>query len=118
MTPKDIKGHIGSFFRAAAPVSVREKAVSAIAAFFGILFTGILSASLGHSALPLMVASMGASSVLLFAAPHSPMAQPWSFVGGHLISAVIGVTCYKIVPGAFVAAAVAVSLAIFAMHVT
>ena len=118
MTPKYLKGYIGYFFHAAAPVSVREKVVSAITAFFGILITGIVSSSLGHSALPLMVASMGASSVLLYAAPHSPMAQPWSFVGGHLISAVIGVTCYKIVPGAFVAAALAVSLAIFAMHLT
>jgi CBS domain-containing membrane protein len=118
MTAQDIKGYIGHFFHAAAPVSVREKAVSAVTAFFGILITGIVSSSLGHSALPLMVASMGASSVLLYAAPHSPMAQPWSFVGGHLISAVIGVTCYKIFPGAFVAAAIAVSLAIFAMHLT
>ena len=66
-----------------------------IAAFLAILITGILSSTLGHSAVPLMIASMGASSVLLFAAPHSPMAQPWSFVGGHLISALIGVTCFN-----------------------
>ena len=118
MTSKDIKGYIGYFFHAAAPVSVREKIVSTIAAFFGILITAIVSSSLGHSALPLMIASMGASSVLLFAASHSPMAQPWSFAGGHLISAVIGVACYKIVPGAFVASAAAVALAIFAMQLT
>lgn len=107
---------IASLFRASAPVGHKEKIVSATSAFVAILLTGILSASLGHSALPLMIASMGASSVLLFAAPHSPMAQPWSFVGGHLVSALVGITCYKLVPSPFVAAALAVALAIFGMH--
>ncbi|MCR4345850.1 MAG: HPP family protein [Sulfuricaulis sp.] len=107
---------IGSLFHVSAPVGHKEKIVSMLSAFVGILLTGILSASLGHSALPLMIASMGASSVLLFAAPHSPMAQPWSFVGGHLLSAFIGITCLKFIPSLFVAAAVAVALSIFAMH--
>jgi CBS domain-containing membrane protein len=111
-----LKKIVTSLIHTSAPVSLSEKIISALSAFLGILLTGILSSSLGHSAVPLMIASMGASSVLLFAAPHSPMAQPWSFVGGHLISALIGVTCFKLVPGAFVAAAVAVALAIFAMH--
>ncbi len=107
---------IGSLFHVSAPVGHREKIISAVAAFVGILLTGILSASLGHSALPLMIASMGASSVLLFAAPHSPMAQPWSFVGGHLLSALIGITCFKFIPSPFVAAALAVALSSFVMH--
>ena len=113
MSPKQI---IASLFRASAPVGNKEKIVSAISAFVAILLTGILSASLGHSALPLMIASMGASSVLLFAAPHSPMAQPWSFIGGHMVSALIGIICFKLIPSPFVAAALAVALAIFAMH--
>ncbi|BAV33602.1 membrane protein [Sulfuricaulis limicola] len=107
---------IASLFHASAPVGHKEKIVSAISAFVAILLTGILSASLGKSALPLMIASMGASSVLLFAAPHSPMAQPWSFIGGHMVSAFIGISCYMLVPNPFVAAALAVALAIFAMH--
>lgn len=111
-----LKQIIASLFRASAPVGHKEKIVSAISAFVAILLTGILSSSLGHSALPLMIASMGASSVLLFAAPHSPMAQPWSFVGGHMVSALIGITCYMLIPNPFVAAALAVALAIFAMH--
>ncbi|MHB8534047.1 MAG: HPP family protein [Sulfuricaulis sp.] len=113
-----LKKLVAALTHTSAPVSFTEKLVSAISAFLGILLTGILSSSLGHSATPLMIASMGASSVLLFAALHSPMAQPWSFVGGHLISAVIGVTCYKLIPGAFLGAAVAVALAIFAMQLT
>lgn len=111
-----LKQIIASLLHASAPVGHKEKIVSAISAFIGILLTGILSSSLGHSALPIMIASMGASSVLLFAAPHSPMAQPWSFVGGHLVSALIGIICYKLIPSPFVAAALAVALAIFAMH--
>jgi CBS domain-containing membrane protein len=110
------KQTIASLFHASAPVGHKEKLVSAISAFVGILLTGILSASLGQSALPLMIASMGASSVLLFAAPHSPMAQPWSFIGGHMVSALIGITCFMFIPNLFVAAALAVALAIFAMH--
>src|SRR5512134_2256966 len=110
------KQTIASLFHASAPVGHKEKIVSAISAFVGILLTGILSASLGQSALPLMIASMGASSVLLFAAPHSPMAQPWSFIGGHMVSALIGITCFMFIPNLFVAAALAVALAIFAMH--
>ncbi len=111
-----LKKILTSLIHTSAPVSLSEKVISALSAFLGILLTGILSSSLGHSAAPIMIASMGASSVLLFAAPHSPMAQPWSFVGGHLISALIGVTCFKLIPGVYVAAAVAVALAIFAMH--
>lgn len=111
-----LKKIVTSLIHTSAPVSLSEKIISALSAFLGILLTGILSSSLGHSAAPLMLASMGASSVLLFAAPHSPMAHPWSFVGGQLISALIGVACFKLIPSVFVAAAVAVALAIFAMH--
>jgi CBS domain-containing membrane protein len=101
---------------ASAPVSRAEKIISAIGAFFGIFLSAILSSSLGHSATPLLIASMGASAILLYAAPHAPMAQPWSFVGGHLVSALIGVTCAMFVPNLYLAAALAVSFAIFAMH--
>ena len=67
---------------------------------------------------PLMVASMGAAAVLLFAAPDSTMSQPWPVLAGHLISAVVGVTCAKFVPGLALSAALAVSGAILAMHLT
>ena len=55
---------------------------------------------------------MGASAVLLFAVPHGPLSQPWPLVGGHLISALVGVSCAKLIPHSAVAAAAAVSLAI------
>jgi len=64
----------------------------------------------------LIVASMGASAVLLFAVPHGPLSQPWPVVGGHLVSALVGVSCAKLIPHSAIAAAAAVSLAIGAMH--
>lgn len=64
----------------------------------------------------LILASMGASTFLLFAVPHSPMAQPWPLVGGHLIAALIGVLCAKLVLSPLWATALAVGLSVFTMH--
>lgn len=64
----------------------------------------------------LLVTSMAASAVLLFAVPHGALSQPWAVIGGHLLSAFIGVTCQRLFPGAFWTSALAVGLAIAAMH--
>ncbi len=61
---------------------------------------------------------MGASAVLLFAVPLGPLSQPWNFVGGHLISGLIGVTIAQWIPDMVLASTLAVSLAIFVMYVT
>ncbi len=65
--------------------------------------------------IPWLVAPMGASAVLLFAVPASPLAQPWSIMGGNLVSATIGVSCAYLFADPVVAAALAVSLSIAAM---
>jgi CBS-domain-containing membrane protein len=59
---------------------------------------------------------MGASAVLLFAVPHGALSQPWPVLGGHVISALIGVSCAKFIPLPLLAAAFSVALAIGAMH--
>lgn len=64
----------------------------------------------------LMVTSMGASAVLLFAVPQGALSQPWAVVGGHLLSAVIGVSCQKLFPGHAWTAALAVGLAVLGMY--
>lgn len=64
----------------------------------------------------LIVASMGASAVLLFAVPHGALSQPWAVFGGQFISAIIGVTCQKLLPEGFIAAGAAVGLAVGAMY--
>jgi CBS domain-containing membrane protein len=65
--------------------------------------------------LPALVAPMGASAVLLFAVPASPLAQPWSILGGNVLSALVGVACAALLPDPLFAAPLAVALAIAAM---
>ncbi|HHJ19022.1 MAG TPA: HPP family protein [Gammaproteobacteria bacterium] len=99
--------------------SVTEKLISGLG---GLVAIGLIMLASSHYLaprdLPWVVASMGASAVLLFAVPLGPLSQPWSLVGGHLISGVIGVTVMKLVPDITIAAALAVSLAIFVMYLT
>ena len=73
-------------------------------------------ALLGAHAGVLAVASMGASAVLLFAAPHGALSQPWPVVGGHLISAFVGVTCAQWVAEPMLAAGIAVAISIGLMY--
>lgn len=67
----------------------------------------------------LIIGSFGASAVLLYGAIKSPLAQPRNLLGGHIISALIGVSMMKLF-GLFpeLAAALAVSLSIVVMHAT
>lgn len=99
---------------ALAPVSARERFRATVGALLGLLVTGFVSwAAIGTDpALPLLIAPMGASAVLLFAVPSSPLAQPWSIVGGNLIAALVGVTAALWIPEPLVAGAVAAALAI------
>ena len=100
-----------------ASVSQRERLRSGAGALLGIALTGLLSAALldSPSAAAWLMAPMGASAVLLFGVPASPLAQPWSIVGGNLVSAVIGVTCAQLIAAPVAAAAAAIFFAIGAM---
>jgi CBS domain-containing membrane protein len=104
-----------------APVTLagRERLRIAIGAALGVGLAALLSQWLGHGwpiAGPWLVAPLGASAVLVFAAPAGPMAQPWAALGGNTVSALVGIGCVLLIaaPPALVAAA-AVSLAIAAM---
>ena len=67
----------------------------------------------------LLIGSFGASAVLLYGAIKSPLAQPRNLLGGHVISALIGVTAFKMLePHLWLAAALAVSVSIAVMHAT
>lgn len=97
--------------------SYGERLRGGIGAFLGILLTGsICTAWLGSTnGLPLLIAPMGASAVLLFGVPASPLAQPWSIIGGNLVAALIGVTAAHWIASPVIAAAVAVGLSFAAM---
>jgi len=90
---------------------------SCVGALFGIALTGILAHWLpgSISVVPFLIAPMGASAVLLFAVPASPLAQPWSIIGGNLVSSAVGVTCAMLIHDPVAAAAVAVAFSIAAM---
>ena len=94
-----------------------EKLISTVGGFLGIWCIFLVTSHFiqGLSA-ALIVASMGASAVLLFAVPNGPLSQPWPVMCGHLVSALIGVSCYKLIPDLFLAAAIAVGLSIGLMH--
>lgn len=110
------------FFRFLAidPVnlSLKGKAFSLIACFCAIFFVALITkiVTLGPE-YPLIVASMGASAVILFFIPNSPLAQPWPFVGGQLCSAVVGITCALHIHETASASAVAVGGSVLAMLV-
>jgi len=96
-----------------------ERFRSCLGALLGISFTaGVMHVFLGDNAfIPLLVAPMGASAVLLFAVPASPLAQPWSIIGGNMVSAVIGVACATWITNPIDAAPIAVAMSIGAMFV-
>jgi CBS domain-containing membrane protein len=100
-----------------AGASLRDRLFACLGALVGIALTGVISAAFLHSAapLPVMVAPMGASAVLVFAVPASPLAQPWSVIGGNVVSALAGVTAARFVPAPHLAAGCAVGGAILAM---
>ena len=98
------------------PRGERMRAVAG--ALVGLFVTAILSDMLtkGSGIGPLaLVAPMGASAVLLFCVPASPLAQPWSVIGGNTISALIGIVCAKSVANPALAAPLAGACAIFVM---
>ena len=94
-----------------------EQVRCALGALTGIGLTGLFSLALiGDGAATIfLLAPMGATAVLLFCIPASPLAQPWSIMGGNLLATVIGVSCARYVDHTVLAAALAVGLAIAAM---
>jgi len=99
-------------------LSLKGKLISVVSCFCVILLTAWITQEFSSStAYPIIVASMGASTVILFIMPTSPLAQPWPLVGGQLVSAVIGVACAQLFTHSIFAAACAVGGSVLAMLV-
>ncbi|WP_372096940.1 HPP family protein [Tistrella mobilis] len=99
--------------------TVRARAIGAMGALTAVAVTSLVAHwILGPGwHLPVLVAPTGASAVLLFVLPSSPMAQPWPIVGGTVISALVGIATARLVPDATLAAGLAVAAAIGMMSV-
>lgn len=101
-------------------VSFSEIVLSLIGAFLGMSIVSYINYNLiDNTDFIMLIGSFGASAVLIYGAIKSPLAQPRNFVGGHVISAIIGVTCYKMFPSQmWLASSLAVAVAIAVMHAT
>lgn len=113
-----LRSFLNSFKPHAPLTPLAEKFHSGMAGGLAILLLGIALYYLPQHRYPLiMMGSMAASAVLLFAAPHSPFSQPWNLVGGHLVSALAGWVCILLIPDPVIASGAAVGTAIFLMHI-
>ncbi len=101
-------------------VDYKEHFWSFLGAFFGIGIIAFLQSKyLFEQENIFLIGSFGASSVLIYGAIQSPLAQPRNLIGGHVISAIIGVAVFKIVPDIiWISAPLAVALSIVAMQYT
>ncbi len=108
---------IRSFRPQKSLATYREKLRSGVAGGIAIFLLAWALYSVPQHQYPLLLlGSMAASAVLLFAAPHNPFAQPWNLAGGHLVSAIAGWVCSLLVPDPALAAGLAVGSAIFLMY--
>lgn len=101
-------------------VDVRERMRAVGGAAIGLLITALLCRWMAEAAgiSIWLIAPMGASAVLVFAVPSSPLAQPWSVIVGNTLSTLVGIACVRWVPDAAWAAALAVGAAIGLMFAT
>lgn len=100
-----------------AGANLRDRLLACIGALAGIVLTGLICgfAASDTQHLLWLVPPMGASAVLLFAVPASPMAQPWPTIGGNTISALIGLVVAHNMPLSALSAGIAVGSAIGVM---
>ncbi|WP_414659628.1 HPP family protein [Acinetobacter courvalinii] len=97
---------------------LRERMLSGVGALCGLAISSLISWYVLGGMNAWYIAPMGASSVLLFAVPNSPLAQPWNVVVGNTLAGLIGVACTQLMPDLTTAFSVAVGLAIFMMMTT
>jgi CBS-domain-containing membrane protein len=105
-----------------SPPAVRLSEIiwSWIGSFLGIAAVAAVNTTIvDKTDLVMIIGSFGASAVLIYGAIRSPLAQPRNLIGGHMISAAIGVTAFKLLPAPFwLTSAIAVATSIAIMHAT
>ncbi|RZJ37116.1 MAG: HPP family protein, partial [Chryseobacterium sp.] len=101
-------------------VDFKDHFWSFLGAFFGIgLIAFLQSQQIPEIENVFLIGSFGASSVLVYGAVNSPLAQPRNLIGGHVLSALVGVTVYKLCPDIlWLNASLAVAFSIVVMQIT
>ena len=101
------------------PVSWVERLRSVLGAFIGLLLVFTTAKYLGEiSGIDeWLMASLGASALLVFALPGSPMAQPWAVIAGNTLSALVGISCVHIFGDSLIALPAAAALSILGMFI-
>jgi CBS domain-containing membrane protein len=98
-----------------AGATSRDRAVACLGALLAIGLTALICHRLLPGAAPYLAAPIGASAVLVFALPASPLSQPWPVIGGNVVSGLIGTLAAHLFARPELAAGVAVGSAILAM---
>jgi len=100
-----------------AGARLSDRLVACLGAGLGVFVAAVAGLGIQNMwpALPFLIAPIGASAVLVFAVPTSPLAQPWPVFGGNVLSAAVGVTVAHFIPDPLLAVGLAVALAILAM---
>lgn len=100
-----------------AGARLNDRLVASLGAGLGVFIAAVAGLGIQNvwPALPFLIAPIGASAVLVFAVPASPLAQPWPVFGGNVLSAAVGVTIAHLVPYPMLAVGLAVAVAIVAM---
>jgi CBS domain-containing membrane protein len=100
-------------------IDAREHLWTFLGSFTGVALIGLLNSYfLDISENLFLIGSFGASAVLIYGVINSPLAQPRNLIGGHILSAIIGVTIGMLVSETWLAAALAVSVSIVVMQIT
>lgn len=101
-------------------IDTKEHLWTFIGAFIGIGLVAFIQSNLLTKIENIfLIGSFGASSVLIYGAIQSPLAQPRNLIGGHLVSAIVGVTIYKLFPDIlWLTGPLAVALSIVVMQIT
>ena len=100
-----------------AGANLPGRLIACLGAALCVALTIVVCAELPLAAadLPVIVAPLGASAVLVFAIPASPLAQPWPVLGGNVVSTLVGVAAFQTIPYPAAAAGAAVGGAILVM---
>ncbi|MBF0264477.1 MAG: HPP family protein [Gammaproteobacteria bacterium] len=115
----DIRNLLHSFVPNESTTPWSEKLLSAFLVFISISlivwFTQIAQFyDINHSLL--LLVSIGASAILVFAVPHGKLSQPWPVIGSHVIAATIGITCAKYLPNLVIASGISVFVSTLIMY--